>query len=141
MVDVFRANAKRRGFGMFAVEERETGTFLGMAGLTLPDEEAPFMPAVEIGWRFARSAWGRGFATEAAREVLTWALHGLLLPRVVSFTVYENKRSWRVMERIGLAHIDDTGRPVAAASRGQHAHLLYAVDRAALPAAMPSPRR
>lgn len=127
LIDTFRANAARRGFGMFAVEQRETGSFLGMAGLTLPDADAPFMPAVEIGWRFARSAWGRGFATEAAREVLSWALNGLRLPRVVSFTVYENQRSWRVMERIGLTHVDDAGRPVPPKAHGQYAHLLYAI--------------
>ncbi len=132
LIDTFRANAARRGFGMFAVEQRETGTFLGMVGLTLPDLDAPFMPAVEIGWRFARSAWGQGFATEAARDVLSWALNGLRLPRVVSFTVYENERSWRVMERIGLTHVDDAGRPVPPKAHGQYAHLLYA--------ATPSPR-
>lgn len=141
MIDTFRVNAARRGFGMFAVEHRETGALLGMAGLTLPAGDAPFMPAVEIGWRFARSAWGQGFATEAANEVLSWALLGLGLPRVVSFTVYENKRSWRVMERIGMVHVDDDGRPLAAAERAHHAHLLYALDPAALPDATPSPRR
>ena len=141
MIDTFRQNAARRGFGMFAVEERRTGTFLGMAGLTLPDAEAPFMPAAEIGWRFDRAAWGYGFATEAATEIVSWALSGLGLPRIVSFTVYENKRSWRVMERLGMVHVDETARPLAPGEHDRHAHLLYCLDRASWSGATPAPRR
>ena len=55
------------GFAFEAVEEKATGAFLGMVGLNAPEFEAPFMPCVELGWRLVRAAWGRGYATEAAR--------------------------------------------------------------------------
>ena len=60
------------------------------------------MPATEIGWRFAREAWGHGYATEAARAVLERAFSELGLPEVVSFTTVANVRSRAVMERLGM---------------------------------------
>jgi len=128
ILDRFRVDAARRGFGMFAVEERETRTFVGAVGLGVPRWDTEFMPAVEIGWRLARSAWGRGYATEAARDVLAWAFGPLALPRVVSFTSPVNVRSWRVMERIGMARVGEFGHPGVPADHSLHTHLLYAMD-------------
>ena len=58
---------REHGFGLWAVERRADGAFLGFAGLSRPWFEAHFTPAVEVGWRLARDAWGHGYATEAAR--------------------------------------------------------------------------
>ena len=55
-----RDHVARHGFGLWAVEIPELAGFVGFVGLTIPRFDAPFMPAVEIGWRLARSAWGRG---------------------------------------------------------------------------------
>ena len=90
-----------RGWGFWAVEAE--GTFIGFVGLNEPG----FMPGVEIGWRLARDAWGRGYATEAARAVLAFAFDELGLAEVISFTTVENRRSRRVMERIGMTHDPD----------------------------------
>jgi RimJ/RimL family protein N-acetyltransferase len=65
---------QRHGFGLFAAELRQTGAFLGFIGLSIPKFDAPFMPAVEIGWRLAADYWGQRLATEGAREVLRWGL-------------------------------------------------------------------
>ena len=54
------------GYGLWAVEVRETGAFVGFTGLARQTFEAPFNPSVEVGWRLAREAWGHGYATEAA---------------------------------------------------------------------------
>ena len=64
--DRSRRRCERDGWGLWAMEERASGRFLGFTGLARPRFEAPFMPAVEIGWRLARPAWGHGFASEAA---------------------------------------------------------------------------
>jgi RimJ/RimL family protein N-acetyltransferase len=100
LVDRIEEQWSQRGYGLYAVELRETGEFVGFVGLNhhraLPDE-------VEIGWRLARHVWGRGLATEAARAVRDIAFETLQLPRLISITVAANTRSLRVMEKIGLS--------------------------------------
>ena len=91
-----RERIAERGWGLWAVEA--DGAFIGFVGLNEPD----FMPGVEIGWRLARGAWGKGYATEAARAAAAYAFEELRLPEIVSFTATTNLRSQRVMERIGM---------------------------------------
>lgn len=69
-IDRIQRAFSERGFGLWAVERRSDGRFLGFTGLWEPTFDAAFTPAVEIGWRLAADAWGAGYATEAAREVL-----------------------------------------------------------------------
>lgn len=133
LVDHFRLEAARRGFGMFAVEERDPRGFVGMVGLGVPTWEAPFLPAVEIGWRLARAHWGRGLALEAARDVLEWAFTGLRLPRVVSFTTPGNTRSWRLMERLGLSRLGGFEHPRLPEGHPLRSHVLYGIDAPAAP--------
>ena len=57
-VDMIEGQMERDGWGLWALEERATGRFLGFTGLARPRFEAPFMPAVEIGWRLARDRLG-----------------------------------------------------------------------------------
>ena len=61
------------GYGLWAVEVRETGAFAGFTGLARQTFEAPFNPSVEVGWRLGREAWGHGYATEAATAALDFA--------------------------------------------------------------------
>lgn len=96
--DVFEQN----GYGFWAVEERGTGKLLGLTGLAPVMFEAPFTPAVEIGWRIASDSWGRGYAPEAARMVLDAGFRHLDLPEIVAFTAVINKNSRRVMEKLGM---------------------------------------
>ena len=123
----------RHGFGLFAAELLEDRRFLGFIGLSTPAFEAPFMPAVEIGWRLAAESWGCGLATEGAQAVLRYAFQTLELPRVVSFTVPHNLRSRRVMEKLGMTHdpADDFDHPRFAPGHPLRRHVLYRLDRAA----------
>lgn len=98
------ANFDARGYDYFAVEVRGGAPFVGFCGLSVPTFDAPFMPAVEIGWRLARAAWGFGYATEAAQASLAFGFEVLGLQEVVAFTVSENLRSRAVMARVGLIH-------------------------------------
>ena len=125
LLDRFRVDAARQGFGMFAVESRADRAFLGAVGLAVPRWTAAFTPAVEIGWRLAHPAWGQGYATEAARDVLGWAFGPLGLPEVVSFTALGNERSWRVMERIGLLRGDDFDHPGVPEGHPLRRHRFY----------------
>lgn len=91
-----------RGWGLWALEEKASGKFMGFTGLNVPSFEAPFMPAVEIGWRMLPEFWNRGLATEAAEKSLWYGFEVLKLEKIVSFTAVGNVRSQRVMEKIGM---------------------------------------
>lgn len=91
-----------QGFGLFAIEIKETKEFIGFTGLANPKFEAPFTPCTEIGWRLYKDYWKKGYATEAAQKVLNFAFNNLKLEEVVSFTSHHNIPSIKVMERIGM---------------------------------------
>lgn len=97
----FRAN----GFGLWAVDIN--GRFAGFTGLNRTTFETPMGPHVEIGWRLARWAWGHGYATEAARRVLTASFETFGLTEVFSYTTESNVRSEGVMKRIGMSRRAD----------------------------------
>jgi RimJ/RimL family protein N-acetyltransferase len=96
------------GYGRFAVEVRGTGELIGWAGLAVPDFLPSVLPAVEIGWRFARSAWGHGYATEAAAAALRFGFADAGLDRIISIRHLANTRSARVMEKLGLVYDHET---------------------------------
>ena len=97
-----RTHFDRHGFGLWAVQPLDGPEFIGFAGLSIPHYEAPFMPAVEIGWRLAFEFWGNGYASEAAKAVLSHAWDVLQLDEIKSITIPTNLRSRAVMERIGM---------------------------------------
>ena len=85
------------GHGMFVVEERASGAFLGRIGPLQP----PGWPGFEIAWGLTRAACGNGYATEAARAAIDWAFESFDLDRVISIIHPDNVASQRVAERIG----------------------------------------
>jgi RimJ/RimL family protein N-acetyltransferase len=133
----FRDHFEYHGFGNWAVEVPGIAEFIGFVGLTVPRFEAHFTPCVEIGWRLAHAYWGRGYATEAARAALEFGLGQLTLDEIVSFTVPANRRSWRVMERIGMTRnpADDFDHPALAEGHLLRRHVLY---RARAPESFPA---
>lgn len=110
----FESDFDRRGYGWSAVEVRDTGAFVGFAGLDEVDDGLPFT-GVEIGWRLVRTAWGHGYATEAARAVLSHGFETLGLPEILAVTTATNLRSQAVMRRIGMTRSpqDDFDDPTA----------------------------
>lgn len=104
LVRRFKKHIKTHGYGMYAVERKEDGAFMGTVGLNNVEFKAPFTPAVEIAWRLDYEFWGQGYATEAAQAVLEYGFNDLGLKEIVSFTVYDNERSIHVMEKLGFVH-------------------------------------
>ena len=119
-----------RGFGLWAVEIKESGQFIGFTGLAVPRFEASFLPAVEIGWRLAKDAWGNGYAGEAARASLAYAFGPAGLDELVSFTARTNKPSRRVMERIGMTYAEEFDHPRLPSGHRLERHVLYRISRA-----------
>lgn len=127
LIDRAEAHFEKHGYGSWAIEVIGGEPFVGFTGLSNPSFSAHFMPAVEIGWRLARSAWGRGYASEAAREACRIAFAELELPAIVSFTVPANVRSRRVMEGLGMSHdpAEDFEHPRIAEGHPLRRHVLY----------------
>lgn len=128
-VDAWQAQLLAQGWGNWAVERRDTGSFIGFIGLS-PRRNLPFSPCVEIGWRLARDAWGHGFASEGARAALRIGFERLALHEIVSFTALANRRSRAVMERIGMhdAHLT-FDHPSVPAGHPLRPHCLYRLSR------------
>jgi RimJ/RimL family protein N-acetyltransferase len=118
---------ERHNFGLYAAELTDEQAFIGFIGLNVPAFDAPFTPAVEIGWRLAPAYWGRGLATEGAHALAHFALETIGLPGLVSFTSATNLRSRRVMEKIGMARdlAGDFDHPGVPPGHPLRAHVLY----------------
>ncbi|MBV6699770.1 GNAT family N-acetyltransferase [Kitasatospora aureofaciens] len=106
-----------QGFGLFAVELRETGELAGFTGLAVPRFLPEVLPAVEVGWRLGRPFWGLGIATEAATAAVRFAFEDCGLDRLVSIAQIGNVASERVMAKLGMRVERETitpatGRPV-----------------------------
>lgn len=130
MVDRIEAHYEAHGFGLWAVEHRQSGEFIGFIGLSIPAFQAPFMPAVEVGWRLARDFWGQGYATEGANAALRYGFETLGLAEIVSFTATVNLRSIAVMQRLGMTtdEAENFDHPKVRSNSWLCRHVLYRID-------------
>ena len=94
---------RERGHGMFAVLDRADGRFIGRAGL----HYWPQFDETEVGWVLRRDAWGRGYATEAARACVDWGFASLSVSYLTAMIHRDNERSIRVACRLGLSPLRD----------------------------------
>ncbi|MBK3775966.1 GNAT family N-acetyltransferase [Azospirillum brasilense] len=121
----------RHGFGFWAVERPGRSPFIGFVGLARVTWEAPFAPAVEVGWRLHPDHWGQGLATEAAGLALAHGFGAVGLDEIVAFTVPANQRSQRVMERLGMERdaVGDFDHPRVPDGHRLKRHILYRIGR------------
>jgi RimJ/RimL family protein N-acetyltransferase len=126
-----RDHFAEHGFGLWALERKDTSQFIGFTGLGVVGFDAPFSPAIEIGWRLAREHWGLGYASEAAWTALRCGFDRLVLSEVVSFTSVSNLPSQKVMQAIGMHHdpADDFDHPRLAPDHPLRRHVLYRISR------------
>jgi RimJ/RimL family protein N-acetyltransferase len=134
LADRIEQHIATRGFGLWALEIPNLVSFAGYVGLAVPRFEARFTPCVEIGWRLAHAFWGNGYATEAAKAAMTFGFDELRLDEIVSFTVPNNTRSRRVMEKLDMTHDprDDFDHPVLPEGHSLRRHVLYRKARPGL---------
>ncbi|NVK21727.1 MAG: GNAT family N-acetyltransferase [Kangiellaceae bacterium] len=85
------------GHGQWALEEKDTGSFVGRAGLFNPEG----WPDLEAGWVLSKGAQGKGYATEAGKAAIEFAFEHLKANKVISLIQPDNTPSIKVAERIG----------------------------------------
>lgn len=104
MVDRIESLINIKGWGLWAVELKASGAFIGFVGLHSPIAKLPFNPCVEIGWRLSKEHWGNGYATEGAQAALNYGFEHLKLDEIVSFTSVANRPSQAVMRKINMTN-------------------------------------
>ncbi len=113
---------RRDGFGLWAIEDRETGEYLGSCGPAARVVDG--VEEVELGWHIKRSRWGRGIAPEAAAACRYHAFGPLGLDRLISLIRPVNVPSRRVAEKIGM-----TVEKEVLYGSVAWPHLVYAIER------------
>lgn len=108
------------GFGLWVVEPRGTGEFIGNVGLTI--QVVDDVEEIEVGWHIIPSLWGYGYAPEAAAACRDYAFAELALPRLISIVGPNNSQSRRVAEKIGM-HIEKH-----TVYKGEHPSVIFAIE-------------
>ena len=94
-------NWAEHGYGRLAITDRATGRLLGRTGLAY----LPQFAETELGWTLRRDAWGRGYATEAARASRDWGFREFDIPYLTSLIEPDNERSIRLAMRLGMSRL------------------------------------
>ena len=128
VVDRLDGYVDSHGYSFWAIERRVDGVFLGFCGLKPGAEDTPIAGLVEIGWRLGGGFWGQGYAREAAQASLDWAW-AKGIDSVVAITTPGNRRSWGLMERLGMARLADGDFDHAKAIERLRAHITYRISR------------
>jgi len=127
-IRAYQQHFEEHGFTYFAVEELSSSEFIGFVGLKHQTYESPFTPCVDIGWRLKTSAWGKGYATEAATACLSFAFESTGLEEVFSMCTRTNAASESVMKRIGMKKVGTFVHPAIDADSPLNPCLAFRVS-------------
>ncbi|MBO0994878.1 GNAT family N-acetyltransferase [Bacillus sp. SD088] len=128
LVERFESHFQEKGYGIWALELKETREFLGFIGLLTIKMDTDFHGSTEIGWRLNSPFWKKGYAMEGAKACLNYAFHTLQLPEVYSFTALLNKDSEKVMQRIGMRKVKEFNHPKLEIDHPLGRHVLYKLE-------------
>ncbi|MBJ7537340.1 GNAT family N-acetyltransferase [Marinomonas transparens] len=131
-VDHMKVFLEEHNWGLWAVELKDTGEFIGFVGLNRKDATSgiPNSPLIEIGWRLSPEHWGKGYATEAAHKALEFAFNELEVKQVYAFTTVTNARSRQVMDSIGMQDMQqDFSHPKLDPEHPLAQHCLYKLTK------------
>ncbi|MCE4955914.1 GNAT family N-acetyltransferase [Macrococcoides caseolyticum] len=119
---------KTHGIGLFAVELKSSGQFIGLIGIQQlkPTKHfnLPFMPCYEIGWRLRKSFWHQGYATEGAIGVIKYAA-SLGVTEIYSYTSLLNRPSRHIMEKLDMTFVETFNHPLIHTEHPLREQVLY----------------
>ena len=92
----------KNGFGRWPVIDKTNNLFVGWCGLKRHENEM-----IDLGFRFFKKDWGKGYATESAKVCLDYGIQTLQLPEIVGRAAKANSASVRVLEKIGMTYWKD----------------------------------
>ncbi len=121
-------HTNKKGFGLWVVELKDTGEFIGFIGLLEVSFQSDFTPCIEIGWRLDNRYWNKGYGTEGAKRVLEYAFNNLKLDKIYSFTAEINKPSENIMKKIGMDKVKCFDHPNVEEGSILKRHVLYIIE-------------
>jgi len=124
------AQRARLGHCYWAAWDKDNRELIGFCGLSAGPAGTPIEGAIDIGWRLRSDRWGKGYAKEAAMASLAWGFANLGIKEIWSITVPANKRSWGLMERLGMRRHPtlDFDHPAVAEGSPLKRHIVYSVE-------------
>lgn len=99
-LEQFIKHQAQHGFSLWAVIEKETGAFVGQAGVFYP----PARGGVEVAYAFGKNYWGKGYATEVVRAAIRYAFEVAQLPMLHAVAEVDNVPSQKVMQKVGMVY-------------------------------------
>ncbi|AUD14993.1 MULTISPECIES: GNAT family N-acetyltransferase [unclassified Planococcus (in: firmicutes)] len=125
LIERIEAHFEEKGYGLWAVERKEDGAFIGFIGLLDVNFDIGIEDATEIGWRLEKKFWKKGYATEGANACLAYAFEELGKREIYSFTSTVNTPSETVMKRIGMEKAGEFEHPRVPQGSPLRKHVLY----------------
>ena len=117
-----------KGYCYFAIDKLEDDTFIGFIGLSEQNYEADFTPCIDIGWRLAKIAWNKGYATEGAKRCLEYGLEKLKINKIYSIAPVINTKSEQVMKKIGMRKVKTFNHPQLPDNARLRKCVLYVIE-------------
>jgi ribosomal-protein-alanine N-acetyltransferase len=127
--DLIQEEFSEYGYGLYAVEEKSSGIFIGYTGFHWATFDTDFSPCIEIGWRLHNHYWNKGYATEGAKACLAHGFTNLGFNKVYSFTTISNVPSQNVMKKIGMRFFKYFDNPDIPDNHPQKPHVCYVIDK------------
>jgi RimJ/RimL family protein N-acetyltransferase len=128
-IDRLKKHYAHNGFTYYATEILETKELIGMIGLAFQEYKTNFTPAIDIGWRLKRKAWGKGYATEGANRCLKYAFDELGINKIIAVCTIKNKKSENVMKKIGMTKIGEFNHPEMKKHPAYEKHFCYEITK------------
>ena len=100
-----------------------------MIGLAFQEYKSKFTPAIDIGWRLKKNAWGKEYATEGAKRCLEYAFNELNINKIISVCTVNNKKSENVMKKIGMTLKGEFNHPNLINNPEYEKHLCYEINK------------
>jgi RimJ/RimL family protein N-acetyltransferase len=102
LFEKLKLHCEKRKHTYFATDILATKEFIGFIGLAYQEYKTEFTPAVDIGWRLKKGAWGKGYATEGAKRCLEYGFNELNFSEIIATCTIGNSKSEKVMRKIGM---------------------------------------